>query len=640
MFAKSMCSVALLSVAMLATTAPTGMAENRLGRESSPYLRMHAKNPVDWYPWGPEALAKAKKENKVIFLSVGYSSCYWCHVMERESFEDEEIAKFLNEHFVCIKVDREERPDLDAIYMLAVQLASGRGGWPMSVFMTPDARPFFGGTYFPARDGDRPPAKGFLTLANDVQKLWKTKEVGLRENADRFTEAIRANIDLQLDDVEAGELEPEIIAGVQSALEEEFDPRYGGFGFDPGQPARPKFPEPSNLLFLLNQARAGNEKALQMVEVSLQKMHAGGIWDHIGGGFHRYSVDRFWYIPHFEKMLYDNGQLAVAYTQAFELTKKPEYQRVVERTLDWAIREMRDPQGGFYSALDAESEKIEGKFYRWELPEVKQALGADYAKYEQIYGFDRDPNFEDEFFVPQLDKPLAVTAANKKLSESALWESLKPLHAKLLAVRNQRPRPMTDTKILTSWNGLFIRGLADAGRVFNRPDYTKVAADAANFILTKMRTQDGRLYRTHTNGESKLNAYLDDYAFLCDGLIALHRATGDDRWLTQASALTETQMKLYHDADRGGFFFTSNDHESLIARGKQPSDGAQPAGNSVAVQNLIYLGRRANNAAFTDAAKETLKAAAPLLKKSPRIAPRMTLALAEWLASKPVVAAP
>ena len=636
MFARKTCLLMLLCASLNAITARWAEAQNRLGKESSPYLRMHSKNPVHWFPWGPEALTKAKKENKVIFLSVGYSSCYWCHVMERESFEDEEIAEFLNENFVCVKVDREERPDLDAIYMLSVQLVTGRGGWPMSVFLTPDARPFFGGTYFPARDGDRPGATGFLTLARNIQQVWKTKEADLRKSADQLTEAVRQNIDLQPDpgQTNPAKLDPQIIAGVQAALEQEFDPRYGGFGFDPGQPARPKFPEPSNLLFLLHQARGGDEKAREMVEVSLQKMHSGGIWDHIGGGFHRYSVDRFWYIPHFEKMLYDNGQLAVIYTQAFELTKKPEYQRVVERTLDWALREMRDRQGAFYSALDAESEKIEGKFYRWELPEAKATLGDDYATYEKIYGFDRDPNFEHEFFVPQLAKPLAEAGAAISLSEAELWRSLEPLHAKMLSVRNQRPRPLTDTKILTSWNGLFIRGLADAGRVFNRPDYTTAAANAANFVLSQMRTPEGRLFRTHTNGESKLNAYLDDYAFLCDGLIALHRATGDAKWLQQATELTELQIKLYFDARQGGFYFTSNDHEALIARGKQPSDGAQPAGNSVAVQNLIYLAKNAGNQAFDKAAQATLKAAAPLMEKSPRIAPRMALALAEWLESR------
>ena len=627
-------TVSLSLFAVLATTVLPATAENRLGKESSPYLRLHAHNPVDWYPWGPEALAKAKKENKVIFLSVGYSSCYWCHVMERESFMDQEIAKFLNENFVCIKVDREERPDVDAIYMLAVQLVTGRGGWPMSVFLTPDAKPFFGGTYFPARDGDRGRATGFLSLIQQVKKTWEGSEADLRKSSDELTKVIQANLDAtQQAAGPAPKLTTETATTVadlvQGDLLKEFDPQYGGFGFDPGSPSRPKFPEPSNLLFLLERARQGDAKALEMVEVSLQKMHGGGIWDHIGGGFHRYSVDRFWHIPHFEKMLYDNGQLAVIYTQAYELTKKEEYRRVVERMLDWVIREMKDDGGAFYSALDAESEKVEGKFYRWEQGELKQILGQSYAKYADVYGLDDEPNFEHRFYVPQLNQRLAKTAADANTTESVLWQELSPLHEALMNVRNKRPRPLTDTKILASWNGLMIRGFADAGRALNRPDYIKAAADAANFVLQKMRTAEGRLYRTHTAGESKLNAYLDDYAFVIDGLIALYKATNNEAWLKQASELTDLQIKLYHDAKKGGFFFTSVDHEALIARGKQPSDGAQPAGNSVTAQNLIFLANATKNAEYRNIANSTIAATVPSIQKSPRLAPRMTLALIE-----------
>ena len=633
MFSARHLTAALLLLSTLLCALPCS-AQNRLGSESSPYLRMHAKNPVHWFPWGPEALAKAKKENKVIFLSIGYSSCYWCHVMERESFEDEEIAKFLNENFVCVKVDREERPDLDSIYMLAVQLVTGRGGWPMSVFLTPDTKPFFGGTYFPARNGDRPGATGFLELATNINDVWKTKEKDLRASSDQLTEAIVANLDMRADPAaEKVELDASLIAGVQNSLLQQFDPQYGGFGFDPGQPTRPKFPEPSNLLFLLHQARAGDAKALQMVELSLQKMHNGGIWDHVGGGFHRYSVDRFWYIPHFEKMLYDNGQLAVIYTQAYELTKKEEYKRVVERMLDWVVREMRDEKGAFYSALDAESEKIEGKFYRWEQAEVQELLGDNYKQYASIYGLELDPNFEHRFYVPQLAKPLAETATKLGTTEAGLWAKLKPMHAAMLAARDKRPRPLTDTKILASWNGLMIRGLADAGRVFDRPDYIKAAAEAANFILSEMRTANGRLYRTYTDGEAKLNAYLDDYAFLCDGLIALNKATKEKGWLDNAVELTDVQMRLFYDAERGGFYFTSNDHESLIARGKIPTDGAQPAGNSVATQNLVYLAAALDNEKYSAAAQKTLETAAPVMQKSPRVAPRMTLGLAEFMES-------
>ena len=605
-------------------------AENRLAKESSPYLRLHAHNPVDWYPWGPEALDKAKKENKIIFLSVGYSSCYWCHVMERESFMDDEIAEILNENFVCIKVDREERPDIDAIYMMAVQLVTGRGGWPMSVFLTPDAKPFIGGTYFPARDGDRGQGMGFLSLINNVHRVWTSKETDLRTSADQLTDAVRKNLDIQPDSSAAVPLDKELIGAVRTALAVEFDPQYGGFGFDPGTPDRPKFPEASNLLFLLDQARAGDEDALEMVETTLDKMHAGGIWDHVGGGFHRYSVDRFWKIPHFEKMLYDNGQLAVVYSQAYELTKKPAYRRVVERTLDWVLREMRAPEGGFYSALDAESEKVEGKYYRWEKAELQKTLGDNYAALAKIYGFNNSPNFEHDFYVPQLASTLATTAKAQGISESDLWKQVAPPLQALLKVRDQRIRPLTDEKILASWNGLMIRGFADAGRILGRDDYTQAAIQAAQFVLGNMRQENGRLLRTHTAGEAKLNAYLDDYAFMVDGLLAIYRATDDKAWLTKADELTQLQMELFRD-ERGGFYFTSNDHEALIARGKQPSDGAQPAGNSVSVQNLLYLSEQLSNPSYRQVAEQALNATAPLIRKSPRVAPRMTLALSEFL---------
>ena len=622
------------SVLAVFLSAQLATAENRLANETSPYLRLHAHNPVDWFPWGPEALEKAKKENKVIFLSVGYSSCYWCHVMERESFMDKEIAKFLNDNFVCVKVDREERPDVDSIYMMAVQLQTGRGGWPMSVFLTPDAKPFFGGTYFPARDGDRGAGTGFLSLIENIRKGWNGSEKDLRALADRLTVAVRENVDMGAPVDENLTLEPKILDQVQTGLAVAFDPQYGGFGFDPGAPDRPKFPEPSNLLFLLEKARKGDTDALEMVETSLEKMHGGGIWDHVGGGFHRYSVDRFWRIPHFEKMLYDNGQLVVCYVQAYELTKKDSYRRVVERTLDWVLREMRDPQGGFYSALDAESEKVEGKYYRWELEELKHTLGDKYDLLAPIYGLDKTPNFEDEFYVPQLQQPLAEIAKSKSLSETALWKQISPALQSLLDARAKRERPLTDRKVLAGWNGLMIAGMADAGRVLGRQDYIDAAAAAANFVVTKMRTDKGRLYRTYTEGESKLNAYLDDYAFVCDALISLHRATGDKHWLEQADQLMALQIEFFEDDKRGGFYFTSNDHESLIARGKQPTDGARPAGNSVSVQNLIYLAEQLDKPEYRELAAKALKATMPLIQKSPRVSPRMALALSQYLNSE------
>ena len=472
---------------------------------------------------------------------------------------------------------------------------------------------------------------GFLTLLRGIKDLWDTKEESLRSNSDELTKEIRRYLYSQGVEGDEVPLDASLLTAVHDELVQEFDPQYGGFGFDPGSPSRPKFPEASNLMFLLHQAREGDARAQKMIDVSLEKMHSGGIWDHVGGGFHRYSVDRFWHIPHFEKMLYDNGQLAVVYSEAYELTKKEGYRRVVFRMLDWALREMRDQQGAFYSALDAESEKVEGKFYRWELPEVERILGDDYDTFATIYGLNDPPNFEHEYYVPQLSQPLSEIAAERKTTETALWRELESMHGTLRNVRDKRPRPLTDTKILTSWNGLMIRGLADAGRIFDRPDYVTAASDAANFILTEMRRDDGRLYRTHTAGESKLNAYLDDYAFLCDGLIALHIATGDKRWLQRAAEITDLQIQFYADQANGGFFFTSRDHEALIARGKQTSDGAQPAGNSVAAQNLIYLGRAMNNPTYVEIARKTIAAAAPRIQKSPRSAPRMALALAQLL---------
>jgi len=519
--------------------------------------------------------------------------------------------------------------------MMAVQLLTNRGGWPMSVFLTPDAKPFFGGTYFPARDGDRGANTGFLTLVTNIKKIWGEKEEDLRKSADQLTAAIRQNlnVDLQTAGTPAvkTELDQKLLASVKSALMVEFDPQYGGFGFDPGTPERPKFPEPSNLLFLLEQARGGDAKSHEMIETTLDKMHSGGIWDHVGGGFHRYSVDRFWKIPHFEKMLYDNGQLAVVYSQAYELTKKESYRRVVERTMNWLVREMRDEKGGFYSALDAESEKVEGKFYRWEKEELQHVLGEDFELFAGVYGADKEPNFEEEFYVPQLARTLAVAAEDRGMTEAELWTKVQPMLASLLDARKVRTRPLTDRKILASWNGLMIRGLADAGRILGRPEYIKAAADSANFVLTNMRNDQGRLYRTYTSGEAKLNAYLDDYAFVCDGLIALHKATNDKAWLQKADELMRLQIELFQDTKQGGFYFTSNDHEMLIARGKQPTDGAQPAGNSVTVQNLIYLAEQLNNADYREVATKALSATAPLMQKSPRISPRMALALAEYL---------
>jgi hypothetical protein len=616
--------------------------KNRLLHETSPYLRQHGHNPVDWYPWGGEALAKAKEEEKVIFLSIGYSSCHWCHVMERESFLDKEIAGFLNEHFVCIKVDREERPDIDSIYMTALQVynrasgSGGGGGWPMSMFLLPDARPFFGGTYFPPRDGDRGARLGFLSLVRKIEEIWQGQRDNLERDAETLTSLVKQEADGRRP-APLSALNQSLFAQSVSALEERFDPVYGGFGYHEANPRMPKFPEPPNLLFLVDQIRDEQatdelrQSCRKMLTVTLEKMALGGIRDHLGGGFHRYSVDRYWKIPHFEKMLYDNGQLASVYSEAYALTEREDFRRVVIEMLDFVRREMTSSEGVFYAALDADSEDVEGKFYRWEVEEIRQLLGApQYDLFAEIYRLDEPPNFE-EYYALELDGPLAKLSAEHNMSESKMVESLKPLRAKLLAARDQRPRPLTDTKVLTSWNGLMIRGFADAGRILEDPSYLQDAVKAADFLLNTVRDERGRLRRTFSAGESKLNAYLDDYAFFVDGLIALHRATGDQRWLEEAERLTATQIELFWDDEGGGFFFTSGDHETLIARGRDLIDGVEPSGNAVAAQNLLYLAEQLQNESYDEKIELTLRSVAGLLSAAPAAAPRMMTALAVWL---------
>ena len=615
---------------------------NRLAQETSPYLLMHQNNPVDWYPWGDEALSKAKKENKPIFLSIGYSSCHWCHVMERESFLDKEIAEFLNKHFVCIKVDREERPDVDSIYMTSLHVfhrltrSNRGGGWPLSMFLTPDAKPFFGGTYFPARDGDRGSYTGFLTIVKRVQEAWDKDAKSIKDDAELITKYTKT----ELAGTPGGALVPldqRLVDATLESLDQQYDEKYGGFGFDPRNPQRPKFPEPSNLLFLLDRSKGEDGKrAREMLVGSLDRMAMGGIRDHLGGGFHRYSVDRFWQIPHFEKMLYDNGQLATVYCEAYQLTGREDYKRVVTEMLDFVLREMTDKQGGFYSALDAESEHEEGKFYRWEKDEVQKILDEDeFDLFASVYGLSGSPNFEEKYYAPQFEFLLSELAKKRDLTESQLEEKLVPIRKKLLESRAKRERPLTDTKILTSWNGLMIRGFADAGRILKQQEYITAAERAADFVLTNLRTDQGRLLRTYGQGKAKLNAYLNDYAFLVDGLIALYRATNDKKWLTAADELTTVQVELFYDEDRGGFFFTSDDHESLLARAKNPIDGAQPSGNSVAVQNLMFLADALDRPGHLQKAEKSIQSTLTLIQRAPAAAPRMSLAIAQFLKQRP-----
>ena len=619
------------------TSAHPPSHENALSKETSPYLLMHAHNPVNWYAWNDETLALAKTSGKPIFLSIGYSSCHWCHVMERESFLDQEIADFLNENFICIKVDREERPDVDEIYMNALQvIRSGGGGWPLSMFMTPEAKPFFGGTYWPARDGDRGASMGFLTIIQKVMDAYQNNRDAIIQDSELVSERTRELL--------AG-LEPTAGLPIQAAwpantiekLSASFDNRYGGFGYNALNPNRPKFPEPSNLFFLIDYLQQNpdateesRDQASKLLVKTCEGMLKGGIYDHLGGGFHRYSVDRFWHIPHFEKMLYDNGQLATVYAETYQLTGQEEFRNVANGILAFVSRELAAPGGGFYASLDAESEGIEGKFYRWDLKEVEAALTSqEYELFSKLYRLDEPPNFEDEFYAPQLKLMLSEHATARESTLGELESQLIPIRKKLFDIRAKRQRPLLDTKILAAWNGLMIRGYADAGRIFKNSDHIKKAEDAANFILEKMVSDDGRLYRTYTDGQARLNAYLIDYACVIDGLISIHRATGNPKWIDAANQLQKTQDDLFWD-EKGGYFYTSKDHEQLIARSKRASDGAMPGGNSVSAANLHYLGTNLKQDTYLERSEQTVLAASAILTRAPHAVPRMVITASKF----------
>ena len=604
---------------------------NRLIDETSPYLLQHAHNPVQWYPWGDEALEKAKKENKLIFLSIGYSSCHWCHVMEHESFLDEEIAKFLNDNFVCIKVDREERPDVDAIYMQSLQIVnelsqSGRGGgWPLSMFMLPDTKPFFGGTYFPARAGDRGARIGFEGILKRIDKVWTDSPSDFERDAKLITRLTRKSLydpDVEVPTV----IKPTWTTDALSELNDRFDPEWGGFGFNPGNANIPKFPEESKLLWLVDVVRRNpkNEQARQIMIRTGDRMMMGGIHDHVGGGFHRYSVDRFWRIPHYEKMLYNNGQLTSFYAELYKLTDNPAYKRVVEEMLTFVEREMLASEGGYYAALDADSEGEEGKYYVWDRAEIQELLtDSEYDLYAAVFGINGPPNFEGKHYSPILSQDWQQTAAARGMTLEKLWAELKPINQKLFDYRQKRVRPGTDTKVLTSWNGLMIRGLADAGRLLEEPKYIARAEAAAEFVLNNLLRDDGKLWRTYTAGEAKLNGYLDDYAFLIDGMLAIHKATGNEKWLKHADQLQLKQNELFLDPQRGGYFFTSNDHPELLARTKDPVDSAIPSGNGVSAANLLYLARELKKPEYKQIARGVVYSTGGLLDRVPYATARL-----------------
>lgn len=612
-----------------------GRQKNRLARETSPYLLGHAHNPVDWYPWGPEALERARKENKLIFLSVGYSSCHWCHVMEKKVFSDPEIARYMNENFVNIKVDREERPDLDDIYMTALQqyyVAIGSpqsGGWPLSMFLTPDARPIGGGTYFPPEDENG--RLGFPTLMKRVVESWRDKRQDMEKNAGILADAVRA-LAKPRSRLEPAKLEHARIAPVLKSLADGYDAEYGGFGFSPNAPDRPKFPVPTRLALLQYEAkRHANELAAKMLYHTLDKMAAGGIYDHAGGGFHRYSTDRFWRVPHFEKMLYDNAQLADVYAEAYRHTNQRHYKEIAEETIEFVFRELRDPGGAFYSALDADSEGVEGKFYVWTDRELAKVLSAEeLAVCNVVYGTGGEQNFE---LGHVLEMKQSIDTAAKKLKMPALQVERRAtdIGKKLLAARQLRRRPLRDDKILTAWNGLMIRTLARAGVIFQKPEYVQAAEKAAEFILEEMRDKNGRLYHSYAAKQARFNAYLDDYAYMNEGLLALHLATNDEKWANAAQRLSDMQLAMFWDEEGHGCFFTSHEHEALLARTKNAYDSVLPSGNSVTARNLLRLASFSKQASYRTRARQTLELFVPLIDESPSSLTNMALALAEYL---------
>lgn len=553
---------------------------NRLIHEKSPYLLQHARNPVDWYPWSEDAFAKAKRENKPVFVSIGYSTCHWCHVMERESFENEEVARILNEKFVAIKVDREERPDIDAIYMLVCQMMTGQGGWPLSVFLTPERVPFYAGTYFPRESRYGMP--GFKEVLLYLSQQYT-------ENPDRIKDVgvqVKQALEASREKGKQTALTKETIGRAFQAYKQGFDPRYGGFG------KAPKFPMPHSLVFLLMYAKFyENRDALRMATKTLDGLARGGIYDHIGYGFSRYSVDEKFLVPHFEKMLYDNALLVLAYTDAFRMTKNAQYKKITEEIITYVLRDMAHPDGGFYSAEDADSEGKEGKFYVWTPAEVKDVLGEQLGTlFCQAYGITGQGNFEGKNIPNQITTHLESIAKKEGISPAALAEKLETARQSLFQHREKRVRPFRDDKILTAWNGLMIAALAKAGRVFHQPSYVQAAEKAVSFIRDNL-IQNDRVMVRYRDGEVKNKGFIDEYAFLLWGYMELYESTFAPFYLAEAKKLAGNMIDLFWDGHGGGFFFSGNDDEPLLVRQKESYDGALPSGNSVAACQLLRLSK-------------------------------------------------
>jgi uncharacterized protein len=585
---------------------------NRLISEASPYLLQHAHNPVDWYPWGPEALERARAEDRPILLSIGYAACHWCHVMERESFEDPEVAALMNEEFVCVKVDREERPDLDAVYMDAVQAMTGSGGWPMTVFLTPEGQPFFAGTYFPPQERHGMPA--FRRVLTALAQAWRERRADVDEQGLQVARAIGRASSLT---ASADPLSEDVLRQAHGALRASFDRTWGGFG------GAPKFPQPMTLEFLLRCHLRGYEESFEMVERTLDRMAGGGVYDQVGGGFHRYSVDARWHVPHFEKMLYDNAQLARLYLRAWQVGGRERYRTVARETLDYLLREMRHPDGGFWSSQDADSEGVEGRFFAWsygELVEAATQAGASAGTAEAVaawYGAVPEGNWEDGSNVLWTPFEVEAAAAEAGLDPQELLAAAAATRRRLFERREGRVRPATDDKVLAAWNGLAIAAFAEAGRALGEPAYVRAAEEAARFVLARCRRQDGRLLRAWRDGRTSGPGYLDDHAAMAEACLTLYETTFDPAWFVEARSLADAMLELFGDPDGGGFFQTGSDAEELVVRPKEVFDNAVPSGGSTAALVLQRLALLTGEAEYERAGLSVLRLVHDLMRRAP-----------------------
>lgn len=587
---------------------------NRLIFSQSPYLLQHARNPVNWYPWGEEAFAEAKKQNKAIFLSIGYTTCHWCHVMEHESFEDQQVADILNKDFICIKVDREERPDIDEVYMTVTQGMTGSGGWPMTIVMTPDKKPFFAGTYFPKDDrGNR---AGLMTILDQLTAAWKDR----RADIDKTADEIAGQLQSMVGGAPGEELPPTILDTAFEQFEGRYDATNGGFS------TAPKFPMSPNLMFLMRYGkRADKKQALDMVSKTLTEMRKGGVFDQIGYGFHRYSTDPVWLTPHFEKMLYDQALLTMAYLEGYQSTGNEAFAQTAHEILTYVLRDMTSPDGGFYSAEDADSEGEEGTFYVWTIEEIKKILGEDDGiLFAKIFNIKPDGNFKDEASGKNTGTNIPHLSAEIPADQH---DKIEALRQKLFEVREKRIHPQKDDKILTDWNGLMIAAFARAGQVLDEPKYTAAAKKSADYVLSTLTDKDGRLLKRSRLGKAGLTAHLEDYAFVVWGLLDLYEATFDTHYLAEAIRLNDLMVKHFKDDKDGGFYMTADDAEKLLVRSKKLYGGAIPSGNAVAILNLTRLNRITANPDYEKEAHTTLKAFSAEVEKAPSAFPVVLVAL-------------